>query len=84
MIRCDGYRPESAELTLDEATSIVRGRGQGDLLKGMESIRDVWNDYCRNGDDRYEYDSDFFDNWHYEINAYNVIYEGMSKLLAPA
>ena len=25
-------------------------------------------------------DEDFFDHWAYECNAYNVVFEGMSKL----
>ena len=27
-------------------------------------------------------DDDFFDVWVYEVNAYNVVFEGMSKLFA--
>ena len=66
-------------ITWDEAVAVIKGRGLGDLLKGMEEMNRIWNDHCEEGLDT---DDDFFDNWVYEVNAYNVVFEGMSKLFA--
>lgn len=71
--------PSFNEMTLsfDEAANIIKGRANGDLLKGMESMNKLWEDYCASDD---QDDDEFFDNWQYEVNAYNVVFEGMSKL----
>ena len=53
----------------------------------------VWEDYLAdqnafyNGEQdemMYGDDDDFFEHWGYECSAYNVVFEGMSKLFAPA
>ena len=70
--------------SFEDAVRTITGRGNGDLLKGMESMDRLWEEYCR-GElaDAYEDDMDFFADWCYETNAYNVVYENMSKLFAP-
>jgi len=40
----------------------------------------IWNTHCTL--DTEMDDDDFFDVWVYEVNAYNVVFEGMSKLFA--
>ena len=39
-----------------------------------------WTEWCASGE---EDDDDFYSNWCYEVNAYNVVHEGMSQLFAP-
>ena len=65
------------DMTWDEAVAVIKGRGVGDLMKGMEEMNRIWNDHCEEGLDT---DDDFFDNWVYEVNAYNVVVSGMSQL----
>ena len=66
-------------MTWDEAVGVIKGRGLGDLLKGMEEMNRIWEDHVKMCLDT---DDDFFDNWVYEVNAYNVVFEGMGKLFA--
>lgn len=67
------------DMTWDEAVRTIQGRGKGDLLGGMEEMELIWSEHCVTGDE----DSDFYENWIYEVNAFNVVFEGMSKLFAP-
>ena len=70
--------------TWESAVSTVEMQGNGDLLAGMESIEQRWNEYASGSMDMiYRDDDAFWDVWCYEVNAYNVVYEGMSQLLAP-
>lgn len=70
--------------SFEEAVRTITNRGSGDLLKGMESMNELWDEYC-NGElaAMYEDDDEFFYHWSYETNAYNVVFENMSKLFAP-
>ena len=66
------------KMSWDEAVSTIKGRGKdGSLISGMEEMNRIWNDHCEEGLDT---DDDFFDNWVYEANAYNVVFSGMSQL----
>ena len=65
------------EMSWDEAVATIQGRGNGNLLNGMEEMNRIWNDHCEEGLDT---DDDFFDNWVYEVNAYNVVFAGFNKL----
>lgn len=73
------------DLEWNEAVRIIKGRANGDLLEGMKSMDQLWSDYCKGPaeDSGYEDDDDFYYTWSYEMNAYNVVFEGMSKLFAP-
>lgn len=52
----------------------------GDLLEGMKAIQNLWKEHCESP--VYEDDDEFFERWSYEINSFNTVFEGMSKLFA--
>jgi len=79
MFRIPSYN--EMELTFDEAVSIIKSRANGDLLKGMQSMDQLWKDYISSDDQN---DEEFFDNWQYEVNAYNKVFADMSKLFEVA
>lgn len=79
MFRIPSYN--EMELTFDEAVSIIKSRADGDLLKGMQSMDQLWKDYISSDD---QDDEQFFDNWQYEVNAYNKVFADMSKLFEVA
>lgn len=79
MFRIPSYN--EMELTFDEAVSIIKSRANGDLLKGMQSMDQLWKDYISSDD---QDDEQFFDNWQYEVNAYNKVFADMSKLFEVA
>lgn len=67
--------------TFEDAVRTVEMQGNGDLLAGMESIEQRWNEYASGKMDMiYNSDDAFYDVWCYEVNAYNVVFEGMSQL----
>ena len=67
--------------TFEDAVRTVEMQGNGDLLAGMESIEQRWNEYASGSMDLiYRDDDAFYDVWCYEVNAYNVVFEGMSQL----
>ena len=72
----------STGMSFDEAMNIVKRIGRGDVLIGLDSIVALWDDYARNGDDRYEWDSDFIEDYIWEFDAYNIVFQNMSKLFA--
>lgn len=65
------------EMTFDEAVNIMKGRAQGDLLAGLQSMDALWADYIASDD---QDDDEFYSNWCYEVNAYNVVVENMRPL----
>ena len=46
-------------------------------MKGMEEMNRIWEDHVKMCLDT---DDDFFDNWVYEVNAYNVVFAGFHEL----
>lgn len=70
----------STGMDLHSAMDVVSRHGDGNLLTGLDRIASIWDDYCRDGDDRYEWDDQFIDNYNYEFDAYNTVFESMSKL----
>ena len=82
MFRIPNYF-EMNDMTWDEAVRIIKGRGNGNLLEGMEAMNEIWKEHCEECMD----DTDthfFYENWIYELNAYNIVFEGMGKLFGEA
>jgi hypothetical protein len=77
MFRIPSYN--EMELTFDEAVNIMKGRANGDLLAGLQSMDDLWENYIASDD---QDDEEFFDSWQYEVNAYNKVVESMRPLFA--
>jgi hypothetical protein len=71
------------EMSFEKSAEIIKHYGYGDLLKGMELMQKLWVDYCTTdmSDDYYD-DDEFYENYEYQMNAYNVVHENMSKLFA--
>jgi hypothetical protein len=70
------------EMSFEDAWAMMSRRGQGDCLEGMKSMDRLWSEYINLPYDEQD-DDEFYDNWCYEISAYNVVYENMSQLFAP-
>ena len=49
----------------------------------MEDMNDLWMRHAT-GNSPYADDEEFFDNWYYECNAYNVVWENMAPLFVEA
>ena len=58
------------DLTWEEAVSIIKI--DGNILKGMEHVQEMYS--------RYDDCENFFDQWYYEANAYNIVFAGFNKL----
>ena len=69
------------DMTWDEAVRTIKGRGNGNLLDGMEAMNEAWNDHVN---EMLDDDSDFYEHWMYEVNAFNIVFEGMCKLFKEA
>ena len=71
------------DMTFEEAKVTMTHYGRGDLLEGMQAMDRVWEEHCASyGSDnaRFESDSDFYEWYEAEVNAYNKIYETMKPL----
>ena len=63
------------EMNFEEAKNTIAIKG--DLLAGMKHVDEMWERHCNDVDAS---DSDFYENWIYEVNAYNVVVETMKPL----
>lgn len=85
MFRIPAYN-QMPEMTFDEAKEIMTRHGRGDMLEGMMAMDRVWEEHCaaqRDADDFEDCsDSDFYDNWCWEVNAFNVVFSTMKPLFA--
>lgn len=65
-----------------DAVEIMTRHGRGDLLEGMKAMERVWEEHCaaQRIDMDANTDEDFFANWCWECNAFNVVFENMRKL----
>lgn len=63
------------DIAFDLAVNIMTDNGTSDLLDSMKAFQKKYYDNLDN--------EDFEDDYYIEINAYNKVFEGMSKLLAP-
>ena len=73
------------ETTLKDAITTMTHYGRGDFLEGMEALDRAWNEHCASYDSdnaRFESDSDFYEFYEAEVNAYNVVFAEMNKLFA--
>lgn len=68
------------EMSVADATKVMTTYGQGDLLKGMKLLDEVWDDHA-SGYQSFDTDSDFYENYEDEVNAYNVIFSEMGALV---
>ena len=81
MFRIPSFYEE--KFCFDDAVSIITGLGRGDLLEGMKALDRVWEEHiasCGKEYARFECDDDFYGNYCYEVNAYNVVYKNMREL----
>ena len=63
------------EMNFEEAKNTIAIKG--DLLAGLKHVDEMWERHCNDVDAS---DSDFYENWIYEVNAYNVVVETMKPL----
>jgi hypothetical protein len=70
-------------MSFDEAWNTITNFGRGDALEGMNAMQRVWDEHA-SGSDRFEEDDDFYEWYEAEVNAYNVVYVGMSQLFGEA
>jgi hypothetical protein len=66
-------------VSFDEGVITMKNHGRGDLLEGLQAMDRCWEEHCA-GSPRFEDDDDFFEYYEYEVNAYNVVFQNMSKL----
>ena len=66
--------------TFEDAWKTISFCGNDDALAGMEFMNSKWEEHCASEND----DDDFFENWSYEVNAYNVVFANMNKLFGEA
>jgi hypothetical protein len=60
------------------AWNTITNFGRGDALEGMNAMDRVWEEHCASGEE----DDTFFENYEYEVNAYNAVFSNMNKLFA--
>ena len=73
------------ETTMQDAVQVMISYGRGDLLEGMKAMDRVWEEHCASyGNDsvRFEDDSDFYEWYEAEVNAYNKVFSEMQPLFA--
>ena len=74
MFRISNYH--KMDMSWDDSVALIKGCGCGDLLKGLENMNECWEDVV----DGYMTEDEFYDHYIYEVNAFNVVYEGMAEL----
>jgi len=80
MFRIPDFYDVTPMMEFKYAAEKMTSFGRGDLLEGMNAMDRVWEEHCASGND----DDDFFENYGYECSAYNIVFEGMSKLFEGA
>ncbi len=78
MFRIPNFYQE--QVSFQSAWKTMSNFGGGDCLAGMEELNLLWEQHCATGD----CDNDFFDNWLYEVNAFNAVCENMGPIFAEA
>lgn len=70
-------------MTLEEAKVSLTHYGRGDMLEGMMALDRVWEEHCASYDTpaaRFDSDSDFYEWYEAEVNAYNLMFKTMKPL----
>mgnify|MGYP001403510121 CR=1 FL=1 len=79
MFRIPSFYQETVDFKT--AWNTITNFGRGDALEGMNAMNRVWEEHCASDD----YDDDaFWEMYAYEVNAYNVVFTNMNKLLGEA
>jgi len=69
----------TVEMSFEEATkTLQRLTSNGGLLEGLQYVDARWNEYQKG----FYYDDHFYDNWQYEVSAFNIVYKEMAPLFA--
>lgn len=71
------------DTTFEDAKTTITNYGCGDFLEGMEAMNRVWDEHCASygsNNARFANDSDFYEFYEAEVNAYNKVFESMSPL----
>lgn len=66
--------------SFEDAWNTMTNFGRGDTLEGMNAMNRVWEEHCASDND----DDTFFENYVYEVNAYNVVFSNMGQLFGKA
>ena len=78
MFRIPSFYKETVDF--QTAWNTITNFGRGDALEGMNAMQRVWEEHCASGEE----DDNFWDNYEYEANAYNVVFKNMGKLFGEA
>lgn len=78
MFRIPSFYQETVDFT--SAWNTIKNFGRGDALEGMNAMNRVWEEHCASGNE----DDEFFENYEYEVNAYNAVFTNMGKLFGEA
>ena len=78
MFRIPSFYQETVDFKT--AWNTITNFGRGDALEGMNAMNRVWEEHCASGEE----DDTFFDNYEYEVNAYNAVFTNMGKLFGEA
>ena len=62
------------EVFFQEGYKTMTRHGRGDPLEGMVAMVRAWAEHCRYPDAS---DSDWFDDYQCEVNAYNAVFSNM-------
>lgn len=68
-------------MSFDEAYSLITTWANNELLESMELLLDTYNDFMNEDPDDMAED-DFYENYQYEISAYNKVFADMQPLFA--
>ncbi|MDC1446537.1 hypothetical protein N8344_01035 [bacterium] len=78
MFRIPSFYKETVDFKT--AWNTITNFGRGDALEGMNAMNRVWEEHCASGNE----DDEFFENYEYEVNAYNAVFTNMGKLFGEA
>jgi len=68
-------------MSFDEAYSLITTWANNELLESMELLLDTYNNFMNEDPDDMAED-DFYENYQYEISAYNKVFADMQPLFA--